>query len=158
MCLEASSSLSLELRRIAALQSIEAADAASTKRDQVAAEEAARSSKPDGGFVTDHKGGLKSSTTAPALPPSQTGELENASTAVGIRLKMEHCPGSYREDRFKADVCRMLAHRANFVEVIPRTSHTVQVSLRPLVRTLAYVCCVLQRLSANDVCTTTCMV
>lgn len=120
MCLEASSALSLQLRRIASLQSHVAPPRSDINN---APSEATPRANPC--LLKLSSGGIH-----PTPPTSHLGELENASTAIGIRLKMEHCPGSYREDRFKEDVCHLLAHRPNFVEVIPRTSsHTVQVPL-----------------------------
>jgi hypothetical protein len=115
--MEISSTLSLELRRIASLQSSALITVQSDAKD----------SRSVGSATARDGGTFGHGAGASSLPLLHLGELENASTALGIRLKMDSCPGSYREDRFKEDLCRMLAHRPNFVEMVPRTSHTVQV-------------------------------
>lgn len=48
------------------------------------------------------------------------GFLENASSAIGVRIKMEWCPASFREDLFREDLSRLLGLGPQFIECVPR--------------------------------------
>ena len=57
--------------------------------------------------------------------PLPGGELENASSAIGVRIKMPFVPASFRDDLFREDVSRLLKVGQQFIECVPRSVENV---------------------------------